>query len=607
MSVTSMNSRMAMAEKLSIPQLQQAIKAGTVPAYVGIPLLQEKMKMQRAMQAQMQQAPQPEGTIADQVMREAEMEGGIEKLPSNLPLYDTDEMYGEMGEEREYARGGIVALAEGGTGEEGPQPRSLPETTYMYDAKPFKEDPAYRAFVQDGGLNGDLRYDTFLELGNPVRSSQFEPPKAAPKNEIDPQTAADRKALSDFLETTWAGSKDVGYNLTRAGGTGLDYLVRGANALGATIPRPSPEYTFNRSSTGLTPYSDKLRAEREQAEQQDEAAAFTQEDTDRIMYSDKAKEVMGEGTPVPAPSAPPKYTGESSAGYGTDKTAPAGGKPGAKTPSATGRGIDTLSGDRGAAKAPGTLKAAEKAADSDSPQSAPASQALSMLDKYVAMLEKSGESVDRDKKEALYMALIQGGLAAAGGTSPNALANIAAGMVPAMQGYQQAVAGIKKDERARLEKLLAAGLKKEEFLLQAEKLGIERQKADNWLKVMTDKNLITASRGDGSSKEDRLIRQGYEKTGMEYDSLARRARADMATALKGDSEYTGAKQQLTFVKNLKPEEKIRLEKIVRDKEAPYLSQIQDLSNKSRYFMKQAGMDLSSSGGKEGLDLNQFLK
>lgn len=610
MSVTSMNSRMAMAEKLSIPQLQQAIKAGTVPAYVGIPLLQEKVKMQRAMQAQMQQAPQPDGTIADQVMREAEMEGGIEQLPSNLPLYDTDEVYGEMGEEREYARGGIVALAEGGTGEEGPQPRSLPETTYMYDAKPFKEDPAYRAFVQDGGLNGDLRYDTFLELGNPVRSSQFEPPKAAPKNEIDPQTAADRKALSDFLETTWAGSKDVGYNLTRAGGTGLDYLVRGANALGATIPRPSPEYTFNRSSTGLTPYSDKLRAEREQAEQQDEAAAFTQEDTDRIMYSDKAKEVMGEGTPVPAPSAPPKYTGESSAGYGTSRAAPTRGQ----APAAGGRGqaapggVASLPAGRGAAGAPATLKAAEKAADSGSPQSAPASQALSMLDKYVAMLEKSGQDVDRDKKEALYMALIQGGLAAAGGTSPNALANISAGMVPAMQGYQQAVAGIKKDERARLEKLLAAGLKKEEFLLQAEKLGIERQKADNWLKVMTDKNLITASRGDGSSKEDRLIRQGYEKTGMEYDSLARRARADMATALKGDSEYTGAKQQLTFVKNLKPEEKIRLEKIVRDKEAPYLSQIQDLSNKSRYFMKQAGMDLSSSGGgKEGLDLNQFLK
>ena len=508
MSVTSMNSRMAMAEKLSIPQLQQAIKAGSVPAYVGIPLLQEKIKLQRAMQAQMGQEPQPEGTIADQIMQEADAEG-ITRLPSNLPLYDVEDT-----QEAEYARGGIVALAEGGTGEEGPQPRSLPATTYLYDAKPFKEDPAYREFVKDGGAGGDLRYSTFLELGNPQVSSQFEPPKGPSESEIEleKQTARDKETAGRWGEEAVAAAKDIGSIGVRALGTGADYLSRVANALGANAQRTPDEYTFTRGSSSLTPYTDKLRAEREEAAQQAEAErpAFTQEDTDRIMYSDKAKEVMGEGTPVPAPSAPPKYTGESSAGYGTDKTAPAGGKPGAKTPSATGRGIDTLSGDRGAAKAPGTLKAAEKAADSDSPQSAPASQALSMLDKYVAMLEKSGESVDRDKKEALYMALIQGGLAAAGGTSPNALANIAAGMVPAMQGYQQAVAGIKKDERARLEKLLAAGLKKEEFLLQAEKLGIERQKADNWLKVMTDKNLITASRGaGGDGRNERAINAAY--------------------------------------------------------------------------------------------------
>ena len=97
MSVTSMNSRMAMAEKLSIPQLQQAIKAGTVPAYVGIPLLQEKVKMQKSMQAA-QQAPAGR-PVAEGVMEEAE---GISSIPSNLPVSS----YGRDG--------GIAAFAEGG-------------------------------------------------------------------------------------------------------------------------------------------------------------------------------------------------------------------------------------------------------------------------------------------------------------------------------------------------------------------------------------------------------------------------------------------------------------------------------------------------------------
>lgn len=517
MSVTSMNSRMAMAEKLSIPQLQQAIKAGSVPAYVGIPLLQEKVKMQRAMQAQMQQAPQSEGTIADQVMREAEMEGGIEQLPSNLPLYDTDEVYSEMGEEREYARGGIVALAEGGTGEEGPQPRSLPETTYMYDAKPFKEDPAYRAFVQDGGLNGDLRYDTFLELGNPVRSSQFEPPKELSDEEIATlkQSEQDRERARLLKEEALAGVKDVGGVALRTLGTGADYLARGANALGATIPRPPAEYTLNRSDQSLMPNREALLAAREQEAQniQAEQPYYTESDTERMRYSDAAREIMGDTQPPAksAPSAPPMYTGESSAGYGTSRAAPTRGQ----APAAGGRGqaapggVASLPAGRGAAGAPATLKAAEKAADSDSPQSAPASQALSMLDKYVAMLEKSGQDVDRDKKEALYMALIQGGLAAAGGTSPNALANIAAGMVPAMQGYQQALAGIKKDERARLEKLMAAGLKKEEFLLQAKKLGIEEKKAEAMANYYNARAATAGTSAGGDGRNERAINAAY--------------------------------------------------------------------------------------------------
>jgi hypothetical protein len=98
-------SRMGTAEKLSIPQIQQAIKNGTLPAYVGIPMLQEKMKQQQAAQAAQQQAQQPQPTIAEQVMAQAQAPQGIPQLESNLPAQGM-------------AEGGIVAFARGGYGDE---------------------------------------------------------------------------------------------------------------------------------------------------------------------------------------------------------------------------------------------------------------------------------------------------------------------------------------------------------------------------------------------------------------------------------------------------------------------------------------------------------
>ena len=93
-------SQMADAEKLSPQQLQLAIQHGTVPSYIGIPLLQEKMKQSqeaRALAAGQQKPP----TIAQQVMQQAQAQHGVEGLPSGLPAENM-------------AGGGIVAFADGG-------------------------------------------------------------------------------------------------------------------------------------------------------------------------------------------------------------------------------------------------------------------------------------------------------------------------------------------------------------------------------------------------------------------------------------------------------------------------------------------------------------
>jgi len=95
--ITSTLGRMATADKLSVQQLKQAVQDGTVPAYIGIPLIQEKMKQaQQATASQASQAPQ-QPPIADQILQQA---SGVPALPSNLPT--------------QMAHGGIIHMAVGG-------------------------------------------------------------------------------------------------------------------------------------------------------------------------------------------------------------------------------------------------------------------------------------------------------------------------------------------------------------------------------------------------------------------------------------------------------------------------------------------------------------
>jgi Transglycosylase SLT domain len=95
MSITSMNARMGMAEKLSIQQLTKAVQDGTVPSFIGIPLIQEKMKEKVSAGAMQPQQP----PVAQQVLQQAMATEGVQALPSNMP--------------QEYAQGGILHYAEG--------------------------------------------------------------------------------------------------------------------------------------------------------------------------------------------------------------------------------------------------------------------------------------------------------------------------------------------------------------------------------------------------------------------------------------------------------------------------------------------------------------
>lgn len=88
-----------MADKMSVPQLQQAVKDGTLPAYIAVPLIQERVKDKQAaeMAAAAQQQQQP--PVAQQVMAQADQQEALASLPTGMP--------------QQYATGGIVAFADG--------------------------------------------------------------------------------------------------------------------------------------------------------------------------------------------------------------------------------------------------------------------------------------------------------------------------------------------------------------------------------------------------------------------------------------------------------------------------------------------------------------
>jgi hypothetical protein len=97
--IGSLMSRMGMAEKLSVAQLQKAVQDGTLPAYVGVPLIQDKLKQEKLAKAAAAGTQQQQPPIAQQVMQEASQRG-IDEAQSNLP-------------EVSMAGGGIVAFASG--------------------------------------------------------------------------------------------------------------------------------------------------------------------------------------------------------------------------------------------------------------------------------------------------------------------------------------------------------------------------------------------------------------------------------------------------------------------------------------------------------------
>ena len=309
----------------------------------------------------------------------------------------------------------------------------------------------------------------------------------------------------------------------------------------------------------------------------DASRAQAEKELRERLYGTQSTPVTTLPTTVVTAGRDPAFSMEDTAG--TTYTPPPKGASGTPTETPSGErnapsSAETPSGGRNAL--PPTLAAAER---SNSPA---AEKATSMLDKYVAQLEKSGEDVSRQKKEAFYMAMIQGGLGVMGGTSPNAFANISKGLLPATQSYQQALAGIKKDERARLEKLISAGLKKEEFALKAEELGIKRETARLVYDAAMARNRAIGGSGSDEIKRANAIR-----------SLDAQLSTNLSRVDSQIKNLNSANPMMAAYLNKSPDQ---IPKGIRDQVAAYRSQLGKLEGEKNKWVNLHSSRVQSLGG-----------
>jgi hypothetical protein len=421
-----MNSRMAMAEKLSVPQLQQAIQSGSLPAYIGIPLIEQKNK-ERSQMAAAQGGQQKPPSVASQILQQAEQ--GVAQLPSNLPV------------SQDMAGGGIIAFAEGGDAED-------------FDVEAYREQQDEDEYA--GSLSALI--------------------------------AAAQAAAEEGVSTRKKGKKyaDGGIARLNAGGLGGDFLEPvdfGAELDRAREMSAAAEDAVKKFGTmGASGNPEDFKAAREALLKSKEREKLLQGQYELNManspearpanYTDvlRARPTMNGGRNVPSlPSVP--YSPPSAAPMlSTVNVTPANASPEPIPMNTEDMDITRDTGMPGGAlpnKGIANLPAANTAntAAPGAPQGnvAPMSQGAdqtgrprSAYDDFLDEIKAGREDLKTQAQKDKYMALISAGLGMMSGTSPNAFANIGQGAQAGVASYM-ASGKQRAAEKAALNKNLLMG------------------------------------------------------------------------------------------------------------------------------------------------------
>ena len=445
--------QMAGAQKLSPQQLQLAIQHGTIPSYIGIPLLQEKMKQEKEAQAMAagQQKPVP---IAQQIMQEAQAQHGVDSLPSGLPAEGM-------------AGGGIIAFADGGLNEDdnyedmvdeaeqsemnalldeaaanagtpiGKSERS-PEHESVSYAKPIPGGLEALAMEKNKGHGATerlIQHVMHKETGGlKDRANAVSHAGAQGVMQLMPGTAKDLGVKNSFdpeqnieggvkylaqLERKYHDPKLAAMAYNWGPGNVDKWLMAGADP--SKLPKETQGYIQGLAQGGSVKHFV------EGGFNPETGAYETEEETPRLGLGERLYKAMGGGEGIGAGKDLPGMEKAKEAVQKLlnerNKVAPVAAEK-AKAKEIIAPPIDStegLSQDAGLnARLDRMLATAAGPAASSAPTETP-------LSKIEAMFLKREANTEKQREQDKYLALLQAGLGMMGGQSPHALANIAAG------------------------------------------------------------------------------------------------------------------------------------------------------------------------------------
>jgi hypothetical protein len=193
-------------------------------------------------------------------------------------------------------------------------------------------------------------------------------------------------------------------------------------------------------------------------------------------------------------------------------------------------------------------------------------EAREEFSQYSKLYKDLRSDTPKAREEAKWMAIMQAGLGIAGGTSPNALANISQGAMPAMAQYQAAIKDIRKDDREALKGLVDLGLKKEEFIQRAEKMGIDKYTADKVFEAHKYSADATVRAAQARAASEKTHKPTDQETAV--NDYVAAARLDPANKGKSDEQLRveGRIQYLVYSRPQQPNASIATAITGREKE-----------------------------------------
>jgi hypothetical protein len=443
-----MNSRMAMAEKLSVAQLQQAIQSGSLPAYIGIPLIEQKNK-ERAQMAAAQGGQQKPPSVASQILQQAEQ--GVEQLPSNLPV------------SQDMAGGGIIAFAEGGDAED-------------FDVEAYREQ-------QDEDEYADI-LRSFMAASDAASEEGVSSRKKG-KKYADGGIAAFNGAYGSLVDGEAPSAEfDPRYEDTEPFdiGSALDQarIDRAAASTGLRGLNPKTDkFKFDAEKNKLNTLTGRERKLQEMYENQMASSPAARPANILDLYRARPGMLPANAVPTPnVPYAPPSAVPTLSPVVVTPETATQE----RSAPLQSEKFPDEFSEEAasvnagivnapGAKLAPlGTLGAPRAAQIEGAPQGSRATTPAALVnqlaeqtgrprsayDDFLDEIRAGREDLKTQAQKDKYMAIISAGLGMMSGTSPNAFANIGQGAQAGVASYM-ASGKQRAAEKAALNKNLLMG------------------------------------------------------------------------------------------------------------------------------------------------------